>query len=278
MIAFQFCFLHAFFWMNVLSFDIFQTFRNVMVNNREIASGTANNHKKKRLAIYTMYAVGVPLIISVITVIVEFVEISQGSLTEKIKPYFGRRKCFFDPSQKLSAFIFFYLPLLLIQVSNVGFFIATIIKLRHTWRQSRRVRVNSVPQSQLEHFKIAAKIFLIMGITWFFEILSFMLEWKWDNEKPKVIFYFNDCINLLQGVLLFVVLICKSKILKKLRQRLTNGGESRGTSNNAGVKSDDGSSDRKASVSTGSTNMTPEDKRRVSIELKQITPNSADEL
>ena len=255
--------------MNVLSFDIFQTFRNTLINSREMASGTANNAKRRRLAIYTVYAIGMPLVIVIITVIVEFVEV----VPTEFKPYFGQRKCFFDDDQKLSAFIFFYLPLLLIQVSNVGFFIATIIKLRHTWMQSRQVRVNS--QNQLEHFKIGTKIFLIMGITWFFEILSFMAEWQWDPEKAKVVSYFNDCINLLQGVLLFVVLICKRPILDKLKKKLNKGGESGEVSNNAGLKSDDSSNDRKASVSTGNTSLTPEDKRRGSMELKELSPNSA---
>jgi hypothetical protein len=266
-----------------------------------MASGNAINVKKKRLALYILYAVGIPLIISIITVIVEFVE-SDNILDENenildenknildknktildyIKPNFGEKKCFFE--QKLSALIFFYLPLLFIQLTNIGFFVTTILKLHNTWSLSRsaNLRIHNVPKSKREHLKIGAKLFLIMGITWFFEFFSFLADWLWDPRQTQIISYINDCINLLQGVFIFILLICKKSILRKLKQRITTGHADpipeHVASNGFKSSADDSSTDRKPSVSTSvrssslTPSISPENERRLSLELNQLAP------
>ena len=60
------------------------------------------------------------------------------------------------------------------------------------------------------------KIFIVMGVTYFFEFLGFILSWKYGNETVGKYFIVNNIVNALQGVLIFVVLICKKPILKKL--------------------------------------------------------------
>ena len=62
------------------------------------------------------------------------------------------------------------------------------------------------------------KVFVIMGVSWIFEIVS------WAGEflgHPCWLYLPTDCINCLQGVAVFVVFICKkstvAKALKYLR-------------------------------------------------------------
>jgi hypothetical protein len=97
--------------MNVIAYDIFRCF-----NVGQIVQYNSVGGKKKKFLFYMLYAFGVPAVISIITVIVEFaVETTDANMT--LKPMFGARTCFFDQDSKPAAFIFFYLPLLLIQVS-----------------------------------------------------------------------------------------------------------------------------------------------------------------
>ncbi len=81
---FQFCFLHAFFWMNVMSFDIFQKFRKSKSRKSETRSS--------KLLYYSIYAIGSPLVILSITIVLEFLPDSYGGL----RANFGQRLvCFF---------------------------------------------------------------------------------------------------------------------------------------------------------------------------------------
>ena len=110
----QFTYLQAFFWMNVLSYDIYRAFckevRLISVANKE-------RDDIRKLLFYTMYASGAPMIIIILSVVVEY----QPSTYSGPRPQFGVTKCFFG--NDLGSFIFFHLPLLVIQVRFVLFFI-----------------------------------------------------------------------------------------------------------------------------------------------------------
>ncbi len=105
----------------------------------------------------------------------------------------------------MATFILFYLPLLLIQIANLTFFALTVYKLAQTWRESGRLRMHN--SDNRSNVSVVVKVFLVMGINWLFEFLSFLAEWQWDPEIAKNISYFNDMVNLLQGLLIFVVLV-----------------------------------------------------------------------
>ena len=55
-----------------------------------------------------------------------------------------------------------------------------------------------------------------MGVTYFFEFLGFVLSWIYGNELVENYLVVNNIINALQGVFIFMVLIFKRTILKKL--------------------------------------------------------------
>ena len=55
-----------------------------------------------------------------------------------------------------------------------------------------------------------------MGVTYFFEFVGFILSWLYGTEKVWKYLVFNNIVNALQGVLIFVVLICKRPIWKML--------------------------------------------------------------
>ena len=56
-----------------------------------------------------------------------------------------------------------------------------------------------------------------MGVTYFFEFFGFILSWIYGHsERIENYFIANNIVNALQGVFIFVVLICKRPILKKL--------------------------------------------------------------
>ena len=98
-----------------MAYDIFQRFRNFRPHPNH---GTSSYKAKERrkLIWYTVYATGSPLIITGITAVLQFVNL--GNIDHQgLKPDFGESTCFFNGQKKLSAFVLFYIPLLLLQVS-----------------------------------------------------------------------------------------------------------------------------------------------------------------
>lgn len=48
------------------------------------------------------------------------------------------------------------------------------------------------------------QLFLVSGFLWIFELLSWILK---DNKAAQEVFLVTDCINSLQGVYLFIVMV-----------------------------------------------------------------------
>ncbi len=130
----QFTYLQAFFWMNVASYDIYRCIKKLknqaLIKIRVIHSSkidllefcrafrkvrlTSVASKERddirRLLFYTMYASGAPMIILILSVVVEY----QPHTYTGPRPEFGVNRCFFG--NDLGSFLFFHLPLLIIQV------------------------------------------------------------------------------------------------------------------------------------------------------------------
>ena len=58
----QFTYLQAFFWMNVLSFDIYKTFSKVKLSKQG-----ARADEIRKLLVYTTYACGAPMLIIILS-------------------------------------------------------------------------------------------------------------------------------------------------------------------------------------------------------------------
>ena len=113
--------------------------------------------------------------------------------------------------------------LIFFQTTNFVFFVLTTNKLYETWRltkenlDSNEYRISPRAQRNSNNFKVILKIFVIMGVTWFSELFGFILSWIYGRDAVWKYFVLNDVINLLQGVCIFLVLVCKPSVLGKFR-------------------------------------------------------------
>jgi hypothetical protein len=115
-----------------------------------------------RLSLYTIYSVGMTSTISVATAVTEFTP--NESI---LKPDFGLRKCFFDEDKQVSALVFFYLPLLLSLLCSIVLFILTLFRM-----SKNRFETDNLGFK--DHFLTAVKLYVILGINWIFEFISFI--------------------------------------------------------------------------------------------------------
>lgn len=58
------------------------------------------------------------------------------------------------------------------------------------------------------------KLFIVMGGSWSLEILATLFR---DYDQ---LWYASDVFNIFQGVLIFVIFVCKAKVWQEIKQRL----------------------------------------------------------
>ncbi|XP_063697183.1 G-protein coupled receptor Mth2-like [Culicoides brevitarsis] len=180
----------SYFWLNVMGFDIFWTFRKAFrkTNNKTI------------FRIYCVYAYGMA---SFLLILILSLDLSGIDLNYKPGIYFTKT-CFLQ-NLFLTKFIYFNLILLLLTTLNVGFFGRTLYKIQKIKEETDNViqRGNSSRHSKDDNnrFSMYWRLFIIMGINWIMEWFSFFV----NGESPA--FYMFDIINVLQGVFIFLIAV-----------------------------------------------------------------------
>ncbi|KAK9504340.1 hypothetical protein O3M35_010695 [Rhynocoris fuscipes] len=170
----------------------------------------------RKLVFYSLYAWGMPLIILLITVTVDFSDLVPDN--SPFKPKIGIQKCFFD--DRSSAYMYFYGPMGVLICTNLILFAITAYRI---WRTSKETaalnrgdsRRHSDKQEN-ERFKLYVKLFLVMGINWVAELISFIL----GKQVPQYFWYLTDLTNTLQGVFIFIIFVWKRKVRRLIWDRV----------------------------------------------------------
>ncbi|XP_075978321.1 putative G-protein coupled receptor Mth-like 3 isoform X2 [Anticarsia gemmatalis] len=188
-----FSLLAAFFWLNVMCFDIWWTFRIT------ISSGLTKS-KYTRFLAYCAYAFGVP---AILTILLAALELSDLSPKSKWLPNLRQQGCFLNGGSKL---LYLYTPILILCVANVVFFTLTALRIAHIKRQTQMLQ-----RKDTQRFALYIKLFIVTGPNWFFEVISYCY--------PHPFWVFTDVYNVLLGVVFFILFICKKKMLISIKKR-----------------------------------------------------------
>ena len=186
----HFFWLSTFGCMNVCSFHMYTMFVGTL-------SRQEHSSMVKKIIAYIAYSFGSSALIVTIT-IVTFKSIPPGDYIG-----YGGRVCFLShPSGIIYAFI---LPVVIICVSNIYFFVRTFLAIRQAPKvQSTKERSND--------FSILVKLFTLTGITWLFLILDAIQELS----------FFSFLVTILvccQGLFIFISFVCNKRVLNLLKKR-----------------------------------------------------------
>ncbi|CAD6222672.1 GSCOCG00001084001-RA-CDS [Cotesia congregata] len=191
-------FLAAFTWLNVMCFDIWWTFR-------------------QRFLLYSCYAWGLPLFSSLFIFMLD----SKKFIPDEWLPHLGETTCWIGAqNDNLAKVIYFYGPLTILLTINVIFFILT---LRNYSRVKASIsKLSSFTSDQLDKatktkVRITLKLFIVMGITWIFEVIGFfsktyVISLNWH----VIIFTVFDMINCLHGMFIFILFVVKTDVYRAL--------------------------------------------------------------
>ncbi|XP_036141821.1 uncharacterized protein LOC118645231 isoform X2 [Monomorium pharaonis] len=183
----------------------------------------AREHRKKFL-LYCLYAWGLSFLVSILAIIADSTDI----LPDYLQPDIGNTSCWF--TQKRNAYgelTFFIGPVMILLISNVVFFILTLTYCNKVKAEIKRVTTDPMDsrnkrfRSDRKRFIMNIKLFVVMGMSWICEVLSFFLIKYLDYEYwHHVFFYTSDVFNCLQGLLIFILFVLKRRVYQALRKRL----------------------------------------------------------
>ncbi|XP_059481603.1 G-protein coupled receptor Mth2-like isoform X2 [Neocloeon triangulifer] len=193
--------LTSFFWLNVMCIDIYLTFSGSMLRTHD-----------QKFRIFSLYAWCTPL-----ALFIAMVTFDQTTKNPDWSPGIGQNSCWFQ--NFWSAFLFFMGPILALLLLNSYLFGTTVWRLWVRRKESRRVfstadsQVHNQNQHEKDRLCMYFKLFLLLGFTWFMEIIS------WAIGGPDAIWFVTDSINGLRGVLIFWFCVWSNK---NMRQALRN--------------------------------------------------------
>ncbi|XP_042878725.1 uncharacterized protein LOC122257495 [Penaeus japonicus] len=198
-ITMQFAYLAAFFWLSVLCFDVWRLFRSLNDKLRP--------PRPIPPFVYHLYAWNGPLIISSVTLGLQYVD--EDDVPWLIKPHLGKYKCWFEAD--MEGLVFFYLYIAILLSANCLF-------IGHTYWVKRKMdkslaalrsdRSGAKPAADVtrrkrnyySEFKTKFLLLALMSSCWVAEVLSWQIP-------PAELWALTDVINTLQGFFIFVIFI-----------------------------------------------------------------------
>ncbi|XP_025409388.1 G-protein coupled receptor Mth2-like [Sipha flava] len=205
----QFFSLASFFWLNIMCFDLWWTFSGFRLLKRNL-----KQHESKKFKMYSIYAWGCTTFISAFTYYMQIVYSSS-----QFSPGFGIRRCWFNT--KLSTFIYFYGPVTILSSSDILMFIHTAVLISKRIQDTKIINHPDCKRKidhEKQRFVLYLKLFIVMGINWMAEILSWAFEDK--DSSFNILWIITDFGNALQGVLIFVIFVCRKRVLRLLSEKL----------------------------------------------------------
>ncbi|CAG7716013.1 unnamed protein product [Allacma fusca] len=244
-------FLSNFCWLTVICFSLFWTFRCINVSNP----------RATHIGQYILYATfgwGLPFVFVLMSVIMDL-KYSYEPCNMVVVPEYGLNTCTLSVG---AAGPYMYYPVAFLLTLNLIFFSVTSYKLYEYNRSTTMARENLNKTKQL--FQLITKLFFVMGFTWILEFVS------WFQSGPGVekTWYWAiiDIVNILQGVAIFSIYVCKKKVVRSLRNSINSRKSSR-TSHKSGRSF--GTSRETDTFSTSTSGS----EHRKNVELKSMRRN-----
>ncbi|KAF5272758.1 hypothetical protein FQA39_LY07785 [Lamprigera yunnana] len=204
---------------------VFKNSTSVGYHNFLANSGSkvlAANKKRiefKRFVWYSVYAWSVPLLLMII--VQTFSEILKPN--KWYNPGVTDKNCWLNSG--IPTFIYLYLPMAIVVVTNIVLFSITAYRIRKVQKDTEVLRTggnrSSNTSDDKSRFGVYVKLFLAMGVNWSMEIITWAIDWQVENV-PAAVWYVTDFCNAAFGVVIFIIFVCNKKIWKLMKLNLIN--------------------------------------------------------
>ena len=66
---------------------------------------------------------------------------------------------------------------------------------------------------------VFARLFIVMGVSWIFEIVAWALRPSGRDGHPPIYWIVFDYVSLVQAIAIFIIFVCRQEILYKVMQK-----------------------------------------------------------
>ncbi|KAG7209000.1 hypothetical protein KM043_015167 [Ampulex compressa] len=199
----QFSFVACFFWLNVICIETWSLIRCHVNRDRY------RRAKPKTLFFYySLWGWGPPALLILVSMAMD---LSPTIPMTYVKPTFGTERCWFKSDSE--ALPYFYVPVGLLLLGNLIFFVLASIKITRYQQDLALRRLASNQESDRRDqrlfrrlrrtFFVCLVLFFLMGLNWTMELISWLAggdPFDWSAF---------DLINALQGVLVFGLFVLR---------------------------------------------------------------------
>lgn len=227
----------AFFWMNIMGFDMCRTFAGSQIKRR--LQHPSVHRRRTTFRSYSVYGWSCPTIIVTIALVVDFCDVTDGGWA----PHYGIHQCWMCNKNGLG--LFFVLPMAILLAVNFIFFTLTAWSIVRQWREAhfamRQSRTFQQTSGRVENFssdslkmsdviyqrnrksyivRLRTRFFLyvklgtIMGLGWISGFIAALADVP-GLWYPFILF------NTLQGTFIFLAFDCKRKIYYMVYEAIT---------------------------------------------------------
>ena len=193
-ILLHFIFLAQFTWMSVMSFEMARTFnraRKLILDSDEL--------KRNILLTYLLIGWGVPLTLTLISIIVNYT--ADGLVLYGVLEDGRVGSCWINHSE--SVIVAFAVPLIISVVFNgVLFFFVSLLLCKASISQTKLQKQKNIP-----YVRVNFAIFTITGLTWVFGFVALLAGTAWS-------WYLFIILNSTQGFIIFIAFLFSIKTLK----------------------------------------------------------------
>ncbi|XP_034480802.1 G-protein coupled receptor Mth-like isoform X1 [Drosophila innubila] len=208
-----FAVMAGFFWLTVISFDLWNSFRG---NNYTVRRHT----NMYRFFMYSLYAWGAAALLTIIIIIVDHSLDRDNDENLPWLPGVAMYNCWVKTND-WSAMIYFHGLMALQIIFNMTMFILTAIRIVEVKKELKSL---NLPEAREKHmrsdnqtFRMFVRLFVIMGITWTFEIFAYLLQ---NNASWESVLKIFDYINCAQGVIIFILFVLKRSVMNLILDRI----------------------------------------------------------
>uniref|UniRef100_A0A0A1WU16 G-protein coupled receptor Mth2 n=1 Tax=Zeugodacus cucurbitae TaxID=28588 RepID=A0A0A1WU16_ZEUCU len=203
-----FFYLGAFFWLNVICYDIWVAFcRDLNI--------LPQNSKRKNFIKYSLYAWGLPTCMTVVTIALQF-----SNIPSQFKSGIGDSHCWLQ-IDGWSAMMYFHGPCLLLITINTVMFCLSVCKIYSDRKQFRDISRSADSarhlKSQEHSVWLFFRLFVVMGVSWILEMIGYLLG---REQNDSLFFKVADGFNASQGLIIFCLFVMRTKQLLLIKARL----------------------------------------------------------
>ncbi len=196
-------FLSSFFWMNVMAYDVWKTFRT------NFSANVTRSGRYKTLGLYACYALLSPALIVAWACTADNVKALQ---TYRLSPKYADKLCWIN--DKRTLIYYFGIPLFILLKINIALFSLSVANICKTVASTKIVRNTSKSVGRKKHLLLYVKLSTLMGLTWIFGFAASITNYE-------ILWYLFIILNSLQGLFICIAFTCNRKVHTLVKTRLS---------------------------------------------------------